>query len=95
MTIAGGEEDLASVLAATGIVVGGLGCFLTLGDSNSFASCCRMVFDIFLSDFFFLNSFIICEKGKERKGKREGEKKRRIQYIIFTVHLHCLNRPRE
>lgn len=79
MTIAGGEEDLASVLAATGIVMGGLGCFLTLGDSNSFASCCRMVFDIFLSDFFFLNSFIICEKerekGKEKERVREKKKK--------------------
>jgi len=84
MIIAGGDEDLVSVLAATGIVMGGLGCFLTLGDSNSFASCCRMVFDIFLSDFFFLNSFIICEKGKERKGKRERERERKKKDVFDT-----------
>ena len=81
MTIAGGEEDLVSVLAATGIVMGGLGCFLTLGDSNSFASCCRMVFDIFLSDFF-LNSFIICEKERE-KGK-EKERVREKKDVFNT-----------
>lgn len=89
MTMAGGDEDLAaaSMWVATGIVAvrTGLGCLVTLDGSNSRVSCCTMVFDMFLSDFFFLNSFIIWQEEKER------EKERR--HSLFTVH--CLNRVRE